>query len=504
MATIKSDMTPDALRRVLYNIDLSKRFTDAWHTNITRWRRLYNFDHYDSPAKSGEFQYRDPTYTNTVDLAVGILLGNEMIWRATGFSVSPSEMKNSDKVEKFLAGTIEVNSDRTECDIPYEVDMHFVRDGGGVLYTIWNPNAKLTQGVYTEIPIITKVIDPLRIFVLPGGPKRWKVIARIDMRTVADVEMQYGKAVPEELRAMTEEEKNSSKYEYIDYWEMSQTPDGGVALKNAVLFSGRFLIGIRDMPGYRDYPYALSLYKPTSRDDSGQWQSILSPMESTVQEMEKAINRRQRQIDMNASLPLVSTTKDGRVLRADEAFGEIIQLQEGESLSFPVWMGNPPDVREQIDFFRARVQQAGFSDVMYGSGPSAISGYALSQMGDQNRIRLEQPVLHIEKLWTWWATRVLDMMDTFAQGPVRVYGRVKGQDFVEEIKKEDILGFQVKCEIIPDFPNEQVRKHAMATQVRGILSDQTIIQDYLGIQNPEDERQRKLIETTVMTPELLK
>jgi hypothetical protein len=181
-----------------------------------------------------------------------------------------------------------------------------------------------------------------------------------------------------------------------------------------------------------------------------------------------------------------------------------VNLDEGDSLSFPLWQGNAPDVREQIDLLRARVQQSGFSDVMFGSGNSQTSGYALSQLGDQNRIRLEQPVTHLELFWAQWAKKILNLTAFFAKGKrIRVCGRMKGQDFANTIKGDGINDYLVNCEIKPEFPNERVRNHAMAVQVNGILDDATLMERYLDIEQPSDIQEKKIAQAVRNNPVLM-
>jgi hypothetical protein len=155
----------------------------------------------------------------------------------------------------------------------------------------------------------------------------------------------------------------------------------------------------------------------------------------------------------------------------------------------------------QIDFLRSRIQQSGFSDVMFGSGANQIAGYAVSQLGDQNRIRLEQPIQHLELLLTSWAKKTLKLLEKFAPDSIIcVYGMQKGQDYKDEVDTGEIKGYSVRAEIRPNFPNEQTRKTAMATQVKGTLSNYTIMERYLDIAQPEDEQERKIIEATINHP----
>src|SRR5690606_32741435 len=155
-----------------------KTTCDRWHRDIEHRRDLYNFEHWKGVrAAPNEAQYADPTYTNSVDLAVGVLLANQLDWEAFGWTPSLAEEMDSSKVEKYLAGIIAINNEREEYHIPYETIMHFARDGAAVLYSPWDPKLaehgqKPMQIVdpegnpqevmaYTECPIRMQVIDPL-------------------------------------------------------------------------------------------------------------------------------------------------------------------------------------------------------------------------------------------------------------------------------------------------------------------------------------------------------
>jgi hypothetical protein len=138
---------------------------------------------------------------------------------------------------------------------------------------------------------------------------------------------------------------------------------------------------------------------------------------------------------------------------------------------------------------------------MFGSGASQVAGYALSQLGDQNRIRMEQPITHLELLLTHWAKKSLALLSEFAQGAqICVYGQHKGKDYLEYVEVDDLDKYAVRAEIIPEYPNEETRKVAMATQAKGTLSDYTILERFFGIEQPDDEEDRKLIEAVSRHP----
>lgn len=530
-------MATNELKRIEQRFLRAQKLVEPFHHNIERWRRWYDFEHYRGRPKPNEPQYADPTPTNTVDLAVGILLANKLDFRANAWMSDRQEEEETSKVEKYCAGTIEVNSQREGYHIEYETTLNFARDGVGILYSVWDnalareylTTIETEQGqlqVYRETPIRTQVIDPLKMFMVPGGSKgRWLYVCRVEEMSVFDVEMEYNVQLAR-FDHMSDEQKMEHLGRLIDYWEYAKNDkevvleDGSVSryedgtavtetrtvVKNAIIFDNdTYVRPLRVMEGYDEIPYTIQFFKPVKRDDPKQWShNIIRPLENTVQYLEKAINRRSRQIDVFSSLPLVTKTMPGRQVQVDPGMGNIVNMRANEDVGFPRWPGNAPDVEQQISFFRGRLQQSGFSDVVFGAGASQVSGYALSQLGDQNRIRLEQPVIHLQMLYNSWAKKILSLTKNFA-GPrhVRVYGRTRGKDFVEQLQGSFADQYLVRSQIKPEFPNEKVRKHAMATQARGVLSERTLMENYYDIEQPDDERDRRLQEMAENHPAMI-
>lgn len=532
-----ADILTEEEKDVLSRISRATAVCKPWHEQIEMRRRMYNFEHYNSGAQPGEQRYLDPTYMNTVDLSVGILLGNEMKWHAINWKPDVAAQIEGDSIEKFLNGVIEANNFREEYNIPYEVYLNFTRDGAGVLYSPWDVNIAnrvLTQieepdeesetsmsksVIYEEPPILVQVIDPLKIITLPTGPKRWGMIACLDKMNAYDVENKFEVSLGGVYSGMSDEDKMTSEGNLIDYWELGVVkktkkvrgisgvlPYTEQIVRHAVLYEEEFIIRLEDVKGYKDLPYTIGFFKPVDKGNPKQWsQSIIDPLVPSVDLLEKSVNRRQHQIDVYTSLPILARTRGGKKLVFDPGMAmNVVNLDVEDEVSFPLWQGNAPDIQNQIDFVRARVQQSGFSDVMFGSGQSMNSGYALSQLGDQNRIRLEQPVIHLEMLWSTWAKKILDLTEHFAESRrVRVFGRSRGQDFTEMVRGTGLSKFLIKCEIKPEFPNEKVRNHAMATQVKGLLDDVTIMENYLGIEQPSDVQTRKIAQQALNNPVML-
>jgi len=516
-------------------------FTHGWHSNIRRWRRRYNFDHYDTRALPNEKRYTDPVLTNVVDLAVGIMQSNEWIWRSKGLRPSEDEQTGTSLIEKSIAGFIDINSDRYQYDHKYETNLNFVRDGGAVLLGVWDTfihdncyeikpelfDANTQEVVndaklYYDLPLRIEVIDPLQIGLVPGGPKRWLSVNRSEDMTVYDAEETYQVEL-DAFKGRSQQQKKDTRGKFYDYWELAyelQPADAtdyegleseedvekypmrkSLVVRNAIMYNNEFIRPLRIMEGYDDLPYTISFYNPASREKSDSWHSIISPLENPVMELEDTTNMRKRLMLMYSGLPLIARTASGKTITLDKSIGKVVNLRAGEDLGFPEWRGTPPDMDKHLEFARSRIQQSGFSDVMYGEGSSQSSGYGLSMLTDQNRIRLEPAITHLENMWTWAARKWVKLANNFIPNDyMELYGHIRGVDFAEVVRGSELDKYTIRCEIKPEFPNEKVRNHAMATQVMGILPSQIIMEDYLGIQQPDDARIMKIQEMAESDP----
>ena len=507
----------DRLRR-------AKKICSPWHGEIKRWRSMYNFAHYSKKPKVNETQYPDPTPTNVVDVAVGVLGSHQLEFRAIGWKPSPKEEQETERVEKFLNGAIDVANYRQEESVQFAVNMHMARDGAAVIKGVWdpylaqrysemielpNPEASpdepqsIPMRVFTELPLKTEVIDPLTIFIVPGGRQRWLYLFHETEMTIHDAEVLYN--FTHELYQGTENDKMNTKGVLVDYWRVAHYPEYDVIF-NAVMFDNLFIPGYepRAMEGYEDLPFSIGFFKPVNKMDPKDWgHSVIRPLEPSVKMIERNVNRRQRQIDVFSSLPMIVKSLPGRSVTVDAGFGKALNMSTDEDIAFPTWPGNAPDSNLQIDYLRSRLQQSGFSDILFGmEGQGA--GYAISQMTDQNRIRLLEPIRQIELLWTKWAQKVLKLTRNFAGASLlRVYGELKGENFADQFIGRQIADFKVNAKIKAEFPNQAVTNAALSTQGADVLSQRTRMERYWDVDQPTDEWNQRMLEMAEQHPSMV-
>ncbi len=503
---------------ILNRLSRAKINTKDWHTKIREYRKLYNFDQYESAkAKRGEFQFQDPTYNNVVDLSVNILLANRLSWSVAGWEPSYQELQETSESEKYLDGLLHINSQREEYDILYEMGINFVRDGAAVLYSVWDPKIQerakaiiempdedegsVARVALKEPPLIVQVVDPLTVYLLEGGPKRWLCVFRAEKRSVFDIEMEYG-ITPAGWAARTLEDKTSADFEFIDYWCFDQESDGRVVVKNAIMYSGVIIKPLVVMDGYEDLPYTVGFYKPVNRSEPRNWgHSVIDPLKTSVSALGRIMNRMDRQVTTYSSLPLIhSGPAGGQKIDLDPGMGNITKLNSDEDLGFVKYPGGPPEVNVLVNYYRDKVQQSGFSDVLL----SDASGYALNQLGDQNRLRLNQPARQFERLLRDWAKKAMALTSVFGnKAIIRVHGVTSNQFFTHGFDGQIAGKYTINVKLKPEYPNEKVRNHAMANQMRGVLSDRYIMEHYLDIDQPDEMQEQMLQEEILKHPALV-
>ena len=503
----------------------AKTSVRTWHEQIVKWRNFYDMKHYTKKAKVNETQYPDPTPTNVVDVAVGVLGSHPLEFKAIGWKPSPQEQAATDKVEKFLNGAIAIANEREEEEVTYTANMNFVRDGTAIVKAVWDPylaerhaaliempdpdaspddpNQSIPMRVFNELPIKTQIIDPLEMYIVPGGRQRWLYIFHTTKMSIYDAEVLYDFKFP--YHSGTDVDKMYIEHELIDYWRIAHYPDGDVII-NAVLFNDLFIPGWepRIMEGYEDLPFTIGFFKPVNKREPDQWgHGVIQPLEPSVKMIERNINRRQRQIDVFSSLPMIIKSLPGRNVSIDAGFGKTVQLSTDEDIVFPQWPGNPPDSNLQIDYLRSRLQQSGFSDILFGmEGRGA--GFAISQMTDQNRLRLIEPIRQIEGFWGRWAQKVLKLTRNFAgQSLLRVYGVFKGENFSDMFVGSDIADYKVTGKIKAEFPNQQVTNAALSTQSADVMPIRMRLERYWDVDQPGDAWNQQMMEQAERHPMMI-
>jgi hypothetical protein len=227
------------------------------------------------------------------------------------------------------------------------------------------------------------------------------------------------------------------------------------------------------------------------------FQSILHPVNDSVKTVEMILAGDMRAHDMYANMPPVVYTEDGREVEIDAAWGNVVKLRKGESIGWPQWPGNPPDSSRLAQFHLTDIQESSFSAAAMGYAGSSASGYHVALTTESSRTRLQLPADN-------WASAVAETANLakhlltyfYPRTAIQMYGEDaegKGESFAFQPWSANGLIMTGAIEL--KLPGDDVRRTSIATQWKGIgVPDQTIWEDVLGLDQPDEVWRRKLWE----------
>ena len=499
---------------------------------IQRYRALYNMDHYSPIAVRGlppeyhralnKYAYQSNDATNIVDLTVGILSHNNLKLEAYTYKEQKDSNRAAGEIERLVAGVIKMNCIEQEVDIHNDIIHNMTIDGGCGLRTIWSEHGiaeRITLDhpagigetseptevdVITEVPIRLDVIPLENMLYIPGGPHgRWFMIGMRDKRTIDSIREEF----PDYRAEIIGPSLLKTEVTFYDMWFWGKNDQDKIVVMNAIVADKEVLRPPTEMPGYADLPYTLAFFKPTQDKKIENWGlSMLSNVEEDIRMLENRINHQNRMLDIWANLPLFSKTRDNRAIDVDAVFGTVVNLGTDESVGFIQPGGEPPDHDKILNFAKQSISNGSYPPVAFGQGAGA-SGYGLSQLAEGGRIRLEQPRRQIELMWEVAIWKMLGLFRNYAPDrAMRVFGEYKGEPFVmNDLVGKDTEGWFVSVKLDPRFPQDEARMAALGNQLLAIkgISRRTAQERYFGIDDPDREQDRLLVEAAQTNPDLM-
>jgi len=345
---------------------------------ITRYRALYNMDHYSPNAVKGmpaeyhrvlnKYSYIANDATNVVNLTVGILSHNALKFNAYTYRENKDANRRAGDIERLVSGLLRMNSIEQEVDIHNDLIHNMTIDGGCALRTIWiggdetetvepDPTDDMDEAlgetgerveVIVGVPAKIDVIPLANIIYLPGGPKgRWFLIGMRDERTLDSIREEFPEFRSEAVGASAMQ----IKAKFYDIWFWGKGESGKDAVFNAVVVDNEILRPPTEMTGYLDLPYTVGFYIPTQDARPENWGlSQLFTIEDDIRMLENRINHQNRMLDISANLPLVAKTRDGRPVDVDAVYGQVVAMGTDETIDFIRPFTEPPDHSQIVAF----------------------------------------------------------------------------------------------------------------------------------------------------------
>lgn len=188
--------------------------------------------------------------------------------------------------------------------------------------------------------------------------------------------------------------------------------------------------------------------------------------------------------------------------------GKIQPVRKGEGIKVVQTPTMPPDTGNLLGIMVGERQRGSIPSVSYGEGTANISGYAINL--------LTSP---IKAIMTEKGQVVADVIESVCREVITQYSAggfmpttVKGVDksrklFIAKISPEQVKGdWLIKVDLDTGLPQDEMGKMTMASMAKKnrLLSEDTIAEKYLGIEDIDAENKRKLTDFgNTMSPVML-
>lgn len=426
--------------------------------------------------------------------------------------ISGEELEAGSEIERWLYAVLEANNDRYEvAELLNLVLGDVLRLGWGAVYSYWD-NEVVSQSqmmlpevglTITECPIILEKISPYFVYPELGGRHgRWRSHLIIEPKKNAQEVAEEWKVTPRVLREATPEAKHLQTVEYIVYWGWEYV-EGGWYVVNCVMADDEIIRPPTIMENYDALPITIFFCVPTG---SPQWEytslSILFPLHLHIKLLDHLMSRLHKQVDIFTNLPVIhvkSRGGQGSSIKIDTGIYNLLELEPGEDFKFPQWPGNPPDFHALMNIERQKIQEGGFSSLALGEA-IPISGIAASRLWEANYVKLMTPTKSYSRALKSLLNKIKSLAVNFApQMPISLLSNYPKASGNVILTGEMLAPYMLSPELFGDLPMDEFRMKALALQFsqlgeRSPLSMETLLEDYLGIEQPEEEFAKKLVD----------
>jgi hypothetical protein len=206
---------------------------------------------------------------------------------------------------------------------------------------------------------------------------------------------------------------------------------------------------------------------------------------------------------MYANLPPIH--RGNRPINIQGTWGKVLELPENEKLEFPLWPGNPPDLYKLVEDINAVQAQGSFSDAMFGDVPNRMSGYGLSQVIGADNTRTDVPKANLELAYSTVGDLIFGLMQIYSPSLyLSVVTKANTARLAAILNGEETKGLVVDCFLKPKQVSDDVRLATLGSQLAALpkppVSNAYILENFFGVQQPEDEIDRRLSEQALDNP----
>jgi hypothetical protein len=452
--------------------------------------------------------------------------------------------RRADAIEKFLNGTLYINTVMRKEHLGLRWAMHLLVDGYGAYCAYYDETA-----TDDEYPIILRALDPLSCVYRRGDQKTETFIhARQD--TVFNLRREFGSSIFagstdfsivyaldywKRVKVRRADPVTGERKYYPEVWHATYLVNAGLSgdAYSQVIPSSNYTKATANGTGwalrptktdYVEIPCDVIEARVTPLTENGE-EMVASDLD-TVKEMWNAHNyfltRIHKQSKLGAGADLVTKGIGGEALqkigRGDGITVSIpsdSQLRPEEATS---WTKPPPYDPQGAQFettLTSMMQQSLMPLTSLGLRGGTVSGAQVNDLDQGASVKLQTFVNALNLVHTSWARTVMMIANVYFKDTdksISVYGVDKNSaPFVQKISSTDISGdYTVFCDVNPKTSMEQLQEALTAIRLASpdpgaaILSKQSIREQFLQTQYNWQEENRIKREAIEMNAEIVK
>ena len=508
---------------------IKERLQDDWSqrdTLIAELRALRFMEHtVEVPTTMEAEKVKIPDGHQMTERMVGTLTADAPTITIPPASEKADAEEQASRMEKFILPALDQLERQADSDVIDKFVETLIADGHGCMRMLYAPQLwhgfprrrrkqKETDGDYDDrtevwkrgksLPIAWNWLDPLTVYPM-WSEFGLEGILEVDERDVLTLRTDRWNVQKPDLGELSRlSGKGGGSVEFAQWW----TPG---TLTYAV--EGEVVHHQKHNYGTPPYSYALGLGAAINEPGKIGY-GVLYPVRDVIPARDRVLSQKLTSIRIWCWPTIVfKQTSMGQALTPDEsgslperhieiAPGLPVTLYQDEEISFLTWQGNGPDADEALQFLMGIIERAGLSESMYGRSVGD-SGYAINQLIAAARMRYKPIIAHAERALEQQVARLFDIIEHQIKQTVHVYAYGKGQGWIS-LGPDDLKGYrQVRVKLNPLMPTDTYARSSQAlNEVTGGIRSRYGAMEMIGIQQPEEEMRRILLDKWKERPEV--
>ncbi len=470
--------------------------------------------------------------------AVGLLTADPISITVPPAGEGDMAVEDASRMEVFLSALLAQLARQGDQDAIERFIECLIADGHGCLRCLWAPQfwrgyprrKDQREADYNKaseewkrgrpIPISLSWVDPLNVYPIWSEAGGLEAVLEVDQRDLLSLDpSRFNRVADRKGRVQPE------------LWDFARTKGQEKLLVFRQLWTReRLIYAVEDVivhdeaHRYGAPPYVYAMGDSVStRDPAKMGLSMLFPLRHLQPYFDRLLSQKGTGIRF-ATWPTLVYEQTPALLpegpegsEADEAAelqilpGRVLPIRPGEKLYFLGWQGSGPDIDKQLAMIKSMMDQSTMPGVMFGDPGGANTGYAINQLQTGARVQFKPCTAHAAKAIEQLLQIILDIIEYRAKQTVYVYvapeqagkGRKNASGWIG-LGPEDIRGWrQVQVRVNRVMPTDKYAVSSMMqNEVRSGLRSELSAMEQIGIEQPDAEWRRILIEAWKKTPEV--